>query len=186
MKKVEIAYTPQMFEEIVRRKVAKIHEKITNSRMDNLHKVSHKLISDYDVIALEDLNIKGMIKNHKLAKHISDASWGTFVRMLEYKADWNDKHIVKINRFYPSSKTCHVCGWIKQDLNLSIREWTCPNCGTTHDRDQNASINIIKEGLKILSSAGTVDYTGGDDVRDSNIQLSAKPEATPIAFGAGG
>lgn len=169
-----------------RRKVAKIHEKITNSRMDNLHKVSHELISEYDIIALEDLNIKGMIKNHKLAKHISDASWGTFVRMLEYKADWNDKQIVKVNRFYPSSKTCHVCGWIKQDLNLSIREWTCPNCGTTHDRDQNASINILKEGLKILNSAGTVENTGGDDVRGSNIQLSAKPEATPIAFGVGG
>jgi putative transposase len=162
-----------------RRKVAKIHEKITNSRMDNLHKVSHKLISDYDVIALEDLNIKGMVKNHKLAKHISDASWGTFVRMLEYKADWNDKQIVKINRFYPSSKTCHVCGWIKQDLNLSIREWTCPNCGTTHDRDQNASINILKEGLKILSSAGTVDYTGGEEVRANLLKgrSSAKPEA---------
>jgi putative transposase len=166
-----------------RRKVAKIHEKITNSRMDNLHKVSHELISDYDVIALEDLNIKGMVKNHKLAKHISDASWGTFVRMLEYKADWNDKQIVKVNRFYPSSKTCHVCGWIKQDLNLSIREWTCQNCGTTHDRDQNASINILKEGLKILSSAGTVENTGGDDVRGSNIQLSVKPEAMHIAFG---
>lgn len=169
-----------------RRKVAKIHEKITNSRMDNLHKVSHKLISDYDVIALEDLNIKGMIKNHKLAKHISDASWGTFVRMLEYKADWNDKQIVKVNRFYPSSKTCHECGWVNQDLNLSIREWTCPNCGTTHDRDQNASINILKEGLKILNSAGTVENTGGDDVRSSNTLLSVKPEATPIAFGVGG
>ena len=103
--------------------------------------------------------------------------------MLEYKADWNDKQIVKVNRFYPSSKTCHVCGWIKQDLNLSIREWTCQNCGTTHDRDQNASINILKEGLKILSSAGTVENTGGDDVRGSNIQLSVKPEAMHIAFG---
>ena len=93
-----------------RRKTAKLHEKITNSRMDNLHKVSHQLVSDYDIIALEDLNVKGMVKNHKLAKHISDASWGTFVRLLEYKADWNDKQIVKINRFYPSSKSCIVTG----------------------------------------------------------------------------
>jgi putative transposase len=159
-----------------RRKTALIHEKITNARMDNLHKVSHKLISDYDIVALEDLNIKGMVKNHKLSKHISDASWGTFVRLLEYKAHWNDKQIVKINRFYPSSKTCSECGWINQNLNLSDREWTCKN-GHVLDRDLNAAKNILKEGLKIIS-AGTVDYTGGD----SNKTLvtkhkSAKPEA---------
>ena len=159
-----------------RRKTAKLHEKITNSRMDNLHKVSHQLVSDYDIIALEDLNAKGMVKNHKLAKHISDASWGTFVRLLEYKADWNDKQIVKINRFYPSSKTCCECGWINQDLNLSNREWTCKN-GHVLDRDLNAAKNILKEGLKIISS-GTGDYTGGD----SNKTLvtkhkSVKPEA---------
>ena len=167
-----------------KRKVAKIHEKITNSRMDNLHKVSHQLISDYDVIALEDLNVKGMVKNHKLAKHISDASWGTFVRLLEYKADWNDKQIVKINRFYPSSKTCCECGWINQDLNLSIREWTCKN-GHVLDRDLNAAKNILKEGLKIISS-GTGDYTDGDGVRSSNTQLSTKSEAQPISFAVGG
>jgi putative transposase len=143
-----------------RRKTARIHEKITNSRMDNLHKVSHQLVSDYDIIALEDLNVKGMVKNHKLAKHISDASWGTFVMLLEYKADWNDKQIIKINRFYPSSKTCCECGWINQDLNLSIREWICKN-GHVLDRDLNAARNILKEGLKIISS-GTGDYTGGD------------------------
>ena len=96
-----------------KRKIALIHEKITNSRMDNLHKVSHQLTSDYDIITLEDLNVKGMVKNHKLAKHISDASWGTFVRLLEYKADWNDKQIVKINRWYPSSKTFYV---VKQEI----------------------------------------------------------------------
>jgi len=159
-----------------RRKTAKLHEKITNSRMDNLHKVSHKLVSDYDIIALEDLNVTGMVKNHKLAKHISDASWGTFVRLLEYKADWNDKEIVKINRFYPSSKTCCECGWINQELKLSDREWTCKSCGAVHDRDVNASRNILKEGLKIILS-GTGNYTGGDGVRSSNTQLSVKPEA---------
>jgi putative transposase len=144
--------------------------------MDNLHKVSHKLISDYDIIALEDLNVKGMIKNHKLAKHISDASWGTFVRLLEYKADWNDKQIVKVNRFYPSSKTCCECGWINQDLNLSIREWTCKN-GHVLDRDLNAAKNILKEGLKIISS-GTGDYTGGDLNQTSfEKHRSAKSEA---------
>lgn len=157
-------------------KIAKLHEKITNSRMDNLHKVSHQLVSDYDIIALEDLNVKGMVKNHKLAKHISDASWGTFVRLLEYKADWNDKQIVKINRFYPSSKTCCECGWINQDLNLSIREWSCKN-GHVLDRDLNAAKNILKEGLKIISS-GTGDYTGGDLNKTlATKHKSVKPEA---------
>lgn len=154
-----------------RRKIALIHEKITNSRMDNLHKVSHKLVTDYDVICLEDLNVKGMLKNHKLAKHISDASWGSFVRLLEYKANWNNKQIVKINRWYPSSKTCCECGWINQNLNLSVREWTCKN-GHVLDRDINAAKNILKEGLKILS-AGTVENTDGD----SNNALATKHES---------
>jgi len=159
--------------------------------MDNLHKVSNQLVSNYDIICLEDLNVKGMVKNHKLAKHISDASWGTFVRLLEYKADWNDKQIVKINRWYPSSKTCCECGWINQDLNLSMREWTCKN-GHKLDRDLNAAKNILKEGLrsientKILSS-GTGDYTGGAINKTSAKKHKAvKPEAHPIASGVGG
>ena len=168
-----------------RRKTARIHEKITNSRMDNLHKVSHRLVSDYDIIALEDLNVKGMVKNHKLAKHISDASWGTFIRLLEYKADWNDKQIVKVNRFYPSSKTCGGCGWINQDLKLSDREWTCNSCGVVHDRDVNASVNILKEGLKIHRQGLSITKVERkSDV--SNNAHSAKPEAQPIAFGVGG
>jgi len=167
-----------------RRKVATIHEKITNSRMDTLHKVSHKLISEYDIIAIEALNIKGMVKNHKLAKHISDAAWGTFVNMLEYKADWNDKQIIKVGRFYPSSKTCHECGWINQDLNLSMREWTCKN-GHVLDRDLNAAKNILNEGLKIIS-AGTVDYTGGAINKTSVKKHKAvKLEAIPISSAAG-
>lgn len=169
-----------------RRKTAKLHEKIANSRMDNLHKVSHQLISNYDIIALEDLNVKGMIKNHKLAKHIADASWGTFVGLLEYKADWNNKQIIKINRFYPSSKTCCECGWINQDLNLSVREWTCKN-GHILDRDLNAAKNILKEGLKILNSAGTVENTGGAINKTSAKKHKAmKPETQPIAYGVGG
>lgn len=160
-----------------RRKTARIHEKITHSRLDNLHKVSNQLVSEYDIIALEDLNVKGMVQNHILAKHISDASWGTFVSLLEYKADWNDKRIVKINRFYPSSKACCECGWINNDLTLSDREWTCPICGTLHDRDINAAKNVLKEGLKILS-AGTVDYTDGDPHKTSaKKHTSVKSEA---------
>jgi len=145
-------------------KVATIHKKITNSRIDNLHKISTDLIRKYDVIVLEDLNIKGMVKNHKLSKHISDASWGRFVTMLSYKAEWNNKEILKINRFFPSSKTCNCCGYINQNLTLDVREWTCPSCNTKLDRDLNASINILNEGKKIISS-GTDDYRRGDKIR---------------------
>jgi putative transposase len=149
-----------------RLKVANIHKKISNSRIDNLHKVSTELIKKYDTIILEDLNIKGMIKNHKLSKHIADASWGKFVELLTYKAKWNNKNIINIDRFFPSSKTCNKCGYINQDLNLSMREWTCNACHSHHDRDINASINILKEGIKIISS-GTDDYRCGDEIRPS-------------------
>ena len=145
-------------------KVAKLHKKITNSRLDNLHKVSTELIKKYDVIYLEDLNIKGMIKNHKLSKHIADVSWGKFVTLIEYKALWNDNQIVKIGRFFPSSKQCNNCGYINQNLDLSIREWTCPSCNSKLDRDLNASKNILKEGIKIISS-GTDDHRRGDEIR---------------------
>ena len=145
-------------------KVSKIHKKITNSRIDNLHKVSTELIKKYDTIFLEDLNIKGMVKNHKLAKHISDASWSKFISMLEYKASWNDKQIIKVDRFFPSSKTCNCCGYVNQNLKLDIREWTCPSCKTKLDRDLNASKNILKEGIKIIS-LGTNDYRRGDEIR---------------------
>jgi len=149
-------------------KVATIHKKITNSRMDNLHKTSTELIKKYDTIFLEDLNIKGMVKNHKLAKHISDASWGKFITMLEYKAEWNDKEIVKIDRFFPSSKLCNSCGWVNQNLKLDMREWTCPSCKTKLDRDLNASKNILEEGIKIIS-VGTIDYRRGDEIRPTLV-----------------
>lgn len=141
-------------------KVAKIHEKTSNTRKDMLHKVSHQLISNYDLIALESLNVKGMMKNKNLSKHIADASWGMFVDFLEYKADWDNKKIVKINQWYPSSKICNVCGWVNKDMDLSVRKWTCKN-GHHLDRDLNASLNILKEGL-IITSSGAGDYTDGD------------------------
>jgi len=144
-----------------RLKVAKLHQKINNSRNDLLHKVSNELVNNYDVICSEDLNVKGMVRNRKLSKSISDVSWGTFLIYLNYKCEWNDKKLVKIDRFFPSSKMCNKCNYINQDLTLSIREWTCPSCNTTHNRDINASKNILKEGLRILSS-GTGDYTCGD------------------------
>ena len=161
-------------------KVAKINEKIASCRLDTLHKVSHQLVSEYDVIVCEDLNVKGMIKNHKLSKHIADASWGNFVTLLQYKCDWYGKELVKVNRFYPSSKTCNECGWINQNLKLSDREWTCNSCGVIHDRDVNASKNILKEGLKNIS-VGTIEYTGGEEIRPTLLAHSVKPEAsTPL------
>ena len=155
-------------------KVAKIHEKISSCRLDTLHKVSKELVEDYDLISIEDLNVKGMIKNHKLSKHIADASWGNFVNLLQYKCDWYGKELVKINRFYPSSKTCNCCGWINQGLKLSDRKWTC-KCGETHDRDINASKNILKEGLKIYGKGLTI--TKVERKSDfSNKAHSMKPE----------
>ena len=145
-------------------KVARLQEKITSCRNDKLHKISVELIRRYDVVCCEDLNVKGMAKNHHLAKAVSDASWGTFVTMLEYKAKWYGKELVKIGRFYPSSKTCHHCGHVKEDLSLEDRYYTCPNCGELIDRDLNAAKNIRDEGLRNIS-AGTVDYTDGEGVR---------------------
>ena len=169
-----------------RLKVAKLHEKISNSRVDYLHKCSISLIRRYDTICIEDLNVKGMTRNHRLAKSITDASWGTFVNMLTYKAEWNGKKVVKIDRFYPSSQTCHVCGYLnKETKDLSVREWECPHCHSHHDRDINAAINILRFGLNNIS-AGTVDYTGGEEVRTDLLgsHSSEKPEATePLAQG---
>lgn len=157
-------------------KVAKIHEKIASCRLDTLHKISHQLVNENDLIVCEDLNVKGMIKNHKLSKHIADASWGNFVTLLQYKCDWYGKELVKVNRFYPSSKTCGDCGWINQDLKLSDREWTCNSCGVIHDRDENASRNILKEGLKIYGKGLAITKVERkSDV--SNNAHSVKPEA---------
>ncbi len=160
-------------------KVARIHEKIANSRADYLHKCSISLVRRYDTICIEDLNVKGMERNHHLAKSITDASWGSFVSMLTYKAEWNGKKIVKIDRFFPSSQTCNVCGYVnKQTKDLSVREWECPVCHTHHNRDVNAAINILKLGLNNIS-VGTVDYTDGEDRRPNLLKghSSVKSEA---------
>lgn len=137
-----------------RKKVAAVHEKIKNVRADNIHKLTHLIVSENQVVIIEDLNVSGMIKNHKLAKAIADVSWHELSRQFEYKAQWNERDFTKIDRWFPSSKTCNVCNFIKQDLSLKDREWICPRCGTILDRDLNASQNILKQGLKILSGSG--------------------------------
>lgn len=130
-------------------KVAKIHEKITNQRTDFLQKLSTSLVKDYDIICTETLKVNNMLKNHNLAKAISDCSWSSFISMLQYKSLWYCKEIRKIDTFYASSKLCSNCGYKFDGLSLDIREWTCPSCKTEHDRDVNAAMNILYKGLDI-------------------------------------
>lgn len=149
-------------------KVARIYQKIANQRSWFIHNLTAWLIANYDVVATETLRVKNMVKNKKLSKSIHDASWSELVRQLDYKSSWYGRSFVKIDTWFPSSKTCSCCGHKVDALPLSVREWTCSNCGVNRDRDVNAAINILHEGLKDLygfSSAELVDYRRGEVVR---------------------
>src|SRR2546421_3419249 len=130
-----------------RLKVARLHKKIADRRRDYQHKLSTKIVRENQVVCIESLQVKNMVKNHSLAKAISDVGWSEFVRQLEYKAEWYERTLVKIDKWYPSSKRCFDCGHMLDSLTLDIRHWTCPECGVSHDRDINAAKNILAVGL---------------------------------------
>ena len=170
--------------------VAKVHSKIARCREDFLHKLSRKIVNENQVIAVENLNIKGMVKNHNLAKAISDVGWGMFCTMLKYKAESEGRQYIEIDRWFPSSKTCHVCLNRVDNLTLDVRAWTCKHCGTHHDRDVNAAINIRNEALRILRlgsvrviSLGTSESACGGDVSRSG-KTSVLLDAIPVESGS--
>jgi putative transposase len=161
--------------------LARQHERVANQRMDFLHKLSTEFVLTYGLIGIEDLNVRGMVKNRRLAKAIATTGWGTFRRMLEYKGEWYGSYVHKVGRFFPSSKTCSNCGYILHELPLSVREWRCPICATTHDRDINSAINILHETRAGVARSNA----GGESVRwcpGATILIEA---GSPTAFSGG-
>jgi putative transposase len=159
-------------------KVARAHRKVRASRQDFLHRASARLVREHDMIVIEDLNVAGMVRNRSLAKAISDCGWGTFRRMIEYKAAMAGRHLIVIDRWYPSSKTCSACGHLLAGLRLSTRTWQCPSCGTRHDRDINAAKNILAAGLAVSACGADVRHSGSPRVRSA-----VKQEPQPVTAG---
>ncbi len=158
-----------------RLKVARIHARISDRRRDSQHQLSTKLIRENQTVCVESLQVKNMVKNHCLAKAISDVGWSEFVRQLEYKAQWYGRTLVKIDKFYPSSKRCFDCGHILDSLTLDVRSWTCPECGVVHDRDINAAQNILAAGLAVTACGESV-RPGRVKARSGNSRRSRKPK----------
>ncbi|MEI1373998.1 RNA-guided endonuclease TnpB family protein [Nostoc sp. UHCC 0926] len=162
-----------------RKVVAKVYERISNSRQDFLHKLSHKLVSDSQAVIVENLHVKGMVRNHNLAKAISDCGWGTFTNFLAYKLERNGGKLVEIDRWFPSSKLCSNCFYQIGELSLDVREWTCPNCGTHHDRDGNSSANIRAEGIRMIKAEGSAVSAVGGEV-SPNLGRKSKFRHSPV------
>lgn len=158
--------------EKARKLVARVHERVSNARNDFLHKLSRKIVNSHQVVVVENLNVKGMVRNHCLAKAISDVGWGTFVNFLDYKLKEKGGLLVEIDRWFPSSKTCSNCLYQMAEMPLDIREWTCPSCGQVHDRDENAAKNIRAEGIRQIKVFGTRTSAGGGDVRPKGGRIS--------------
>jgi putative transposase len=167
-----------------RKKVARLHARIADTRRDFQQKTSTKLIRENQVICLETLNVKGMLKNHKLAKAMSDVGWGEFTRQLEYKAQWYGRTIIKIDRWYPSSKTCSDCGHVLDTLTLDVREWVCPQCGVWHDRDINAAQNILAAGLAASACGGMVRPVDSRGLQAHPVETGnlTRESGNPLAF----
>jgi putative transposase len=160
--------------EKARRKVARIHARIADRRRDYQHKLSTRIIRENQVVCVESLQVKHMVKNHSLAKSISDVGWGEFVRQLEYKAQWYGRTLVKIDKFYPSSKRCFDCGHLLESLSLDIRQWTCPACGVHHDRDINAARNVLAAG-RAVDACGEAVRPGAVKTKPGTPRRSRNP-----------
>lgn len=164
--------------EKARVKVAKLHQKIRDTRLDFQHKISTQLVRENQTIVVEDLNVSGMLKNHKLARAIAEVSWGQFVSLLKYKCEWYGRTLLKVDRYFPSSKTCNSCGSIQSKMPLNVRKWTCPDCGAIHDRDINAAKNILAVGNTVYACGGNVRpkevSSGGSSVEAGNLNREVK------------
>jgi putative transposase len=169
--------------EKARRRVARIHARIRDKRRDYQHKLSTKLIRENQVICVESLAVKNMMQHPTLARAIADVGWGELVRQLEYKAAWYGRTLIKIDQWYPSSKTCSNCAYVLASLDLDVREWTCPNCSTHHDRDINAASSILTEGLRAYAAGLAVSACGGDarpnldGIREGGLRGSRNPHS---------
>jgi len=165
-------------------KVARAHRKVRAARTDFLHKTSTRLVRDHDLLAVEDLAVKNLVRNRRLARAIADCGWGTFRSMLAYKAARAGRRLVVLDRWYPSSKTCSECGHLRATLSLSTRHWTCPGCGARHDRDLNAAKNILAAGRAVAACGADVSHSGSPRVRSAVKQEpSPATERIPVLHG---